>query len=95
MLELRRNLIYLGVLASIGYKCIVQGGFMKVMKGIWVVMKAKRFWNLYKHEGRTKIGHAIVASKGASDKGLKALVDHKFLLNLKYMNMNFCEHCVY
>jgi transposase InsO family protein len=30
-----------------------------------------------------------------SEKGLKVLVDHKLLLCLKSMNLNFCKHSVY
>jgi hypothetical protein len=44
--ELRKNLIYLGVLDTGGYKSIVQGGFMKVYKGILLVMKAKKVGNM-------------------------------------------------
>jgi hypothetical protein len=32
--ELRKNLISLGVLDFAGYKCTVQGGVLKVFKGI-------------------------------------------------------------
>ena len=46
--KLRMNLIYMGVLDSVGYKFVVQGGFMKVSKGILVVLKVKRIINLYK-----------------------------------------------
>jgi hypothetical protein len=51
--ELRNNLISLGVLYSVGYRCTTQGGVLKVSKGILVVMKAKRIGNLYQLEGRT------------------------------------------
>ena len=40
--ELRKNLIYVGVLNTAGYKFVVQGGVMKVSKGILMVMKAIR-----------------------------------------------------
>jgi hypothetical protein len=108
--KLRKNLISLGVLDSGGYKCIVQGGVLKVSKGILVVMKDKKIGNLYQLlEGRKKINQATVVSEGASDsthlwhqrlghmseKGLKVLVDHKLLPSLKYLNLNFCKHCIY
>jgi hypothetical protein len=51
--ELRKNLISLGVLDSVGYKCTTQGGVLKVSKDILVVMKEKRIGNLYQLEGRT------------------------------------------
>ena len=65
--ELRKNLISMGVLDDVGYKFAVQGGVMKISKGILVVMKANRVGNLYKLEGRTKIDQAMVASVGAAD----------------------------
>jgi hypothetical protein len=58
--ELRKNLIYLGVLDSGGYKCTVQGGVLKVFKGILVVMKDKRIENLYKLEGSTETNQATI-----------------------------------
>jgi hypothetical protein len=51
--ELRKNLISLGVLDYVGYKCTTQGGVLKVSKGILVVMKAKMIGNLYQREGMT------------------------------------------
>jgi hypothetical protein len=50
--KLINNLIYLGVLDSVGYKCTTQGGLLKVSKGILVVMKEKMIRNLYHLEGR-------------------------------------------
>jgi hypothetical protein len=52
--ELRKNLISLGVLDYVGYKCTTQGGVLKVSKVILVVMKEKRIRNLYQLEGRTE-----------------------------------------
>ena len=39
VLELRKNLISLGVLDSVGYRCTTQGGVLKVSKSILMVMK--------------------------------------------------------
>jgi hypothetical protein len=50
----RKNLISLGVLDSSDYKCTVQGGVLKVSKGILVVMKAKNIGNLYHLEVRNE-----------------------------------------
>ena len=44
--KLRNNVISMGVPDAVGYKFAVQGGFMKVSKGILVVMKAIRIRNL-------------------------------------------------
>ena len=51
--KLRKKLISLGVLDSIGYKCTTQGGVLKVSKCILVVMKENRIRNLYHIEGWT------------------------------------------
>ena len=65
--NLRKNLISLGVLDTGGYKSIVQGGFMKVYKGILLVMKAKKGGNLFLLEGRADLDHATMLSKNDSD----------------------------
>ena len=65
--ELRKNLISLGVLDSGGYKSIVQGGVMKVYKGILLVMKVKKVGNLFLLEGRTESYHVTIVSQNNSD----------------------------
>jgi hypothetical protein len=60
--KLRKNLISLGVLDTRGYKSIVQGGVMKVYKGILLVMKAKKVGNMFLLEGRTESDHATTIS---------------------------------
>jgi hypothetical protein len=106
---LRKNLIYLGVLDTGGYKSIFQGGFMKVYKGILLVMKAKKVGNLFLLEGRTKSDHATMISKNESDfvrlwhqqlghmsqQGLKVLSDRKLIPCLNYLKLDFCKHCIY
>ena len=57
VLELRKNLISLEVLDIGGYKSIVQGGVMKVYKGILLIMKAKNIGNLFLLKGRTESDH--------------------------------------
>jgi hypothetical protein len=52
VIELRKNLISLVVLDTRGYKSIVQGGVMKVYKGILLFMKVKKVGNLFLLEGR-------------------------------------------
>jgi hypothetical protein len=107
--ELINNLISLGVLYSVGYKCTTQGGVLKVSKDILVVMKAKRIRNLYQLEGRIEVNQEVVAYEDASDsvrlwhqhlghmseKGLKVLVDRKSLPSLKFLNLNLCKYCVF
>jgi hypothetical protein len=67
VLELRKNLISLGVLDTRGYKSIVQGGFMKVYKGILLVIKVKKVGNQFMLEGRTESDHATMVSENDSD----------------------------
>ena len=107
--ELRKNLTSMGVLDAAGYKFAVQGGVMKVSKGILVVIKAIRIGNLYKLEGSSEVSQVAVVSEAASDpaclwhqrlghmseKGLKVLMDRKLLPSIKFLNFNFCKHCVF
>jgi hypothetical protein len=107
--ELRKNLVSLGALYFGGYKFIVQGGVLKVSKGILVVMKDKKVRNLYQLEGRTESDQGTIISESASDstclwhqclfhmseKGLKVPVDRKLLPSLKSLNLNFCKHFVF
>jgi hypothetical protein len=64
--ELRKNIISLGVLDTGRYKSIVQGGVMKVYKGILLVMKVKKVGNMFLLKGRTESDHATVVSKNDS-----------------------------
>jgi hypothetical protein len=108
--KLRNNLISLGVLYSGGYKCTVEGGVMKVSKGILLVMKAKRIENIYQLEGITESDQVAAVSKNVSvstrliwhqrlghmsEKVLKVLLDHNLLLSLKSLKLYFCKHCIY
>jgi hypothetical protein len=102
--ELRKNLISLGVLDTGGYKSTIQGGVMKVYKGILLVMKAKKVGNMFLLEGRTESDHATVVSENENDdvrlwhqrlghtseRGLKVLSDHKLLPSLKSLKLDFC-----
>jgi hypothetical protein len=107
--DLRKNLISLGVLDIGGYKSIFQGGFMKVYKGILLVLKAKKVGNLFLLEGRTKLDHATMVSENDNDsiqlwhqrlghmseQGLKVLTDQKLPPSLKFLKLDFCNHYIY
>ena len=90
----------MAVLDGVGYKFIVQGGVMKISKGILVVIKENTIVNLLKLEGLTKVDHATVPSRGATvdiahlwhqwlgpiiQKGMNVLVGQKLLPNLKLL----------
>ena len=107
--ELRKNLISLGLLDTNGYKTFIQGGVMKVYKGILLVMKAKKVRNLYQLEGITEADHASTVFENDSnsirlwhqrmghmrERGLKILFDHNLLPSLKSSKLDFCKHCLY
>ena len=109
VLELRKNLISLGVLDTNGYKTFIQGGVMKIYKGILLVMKAKKVGNLFQLEGRTESDHASTVSENDSDsirlwhqrlghmseRGLKNLSYRMLLRSLKSSKLYFCKHCIY
>lgn len=52
---LKRNLISLGTLESLGYRYSAEGGVLKVLQGALVIMKANRKGNLYALEGSTTV----------------------------------------
>ena len=103
------NLISLGVLDFGGYKFTCQGGTLKVSKGLLVVMKATKIGNLYKLERSTEINEAAMVSKEANvcsrlwnqflghmiTHQIKVLINHKLLLHLKYLNLNFFKHYIF
>eukprot|EP00253_Pinus_taeda_P034717 PITA_34717 len=106
--DLRKNLISLGALDSNGYKNVIQGGVMKIYKGILLVMKAKKVGNLFQLEGRTGSDHASVSEHDSSsihlwhqrlghmsERGLKILADRKLLPNLRSGKLDFCKHCLF
>ena len=61
--ELKKKLIFLGVLDSCGHKFIGFDGILKVSKGGLVVMKAQRIGNLYKLVGRTQVNGIVLVSE--------------------------------
>ena len=59
--DLKRNLISLGMLDTKGYSYKSQGGMLKVIKGIIVVMKGLLKQGLYVLEGATVVGESAVS----------------------------------
>uniref|UniRef100_A0A5B7BZJ7 Putative copia LTR rider n=1 Tax=Davidia involucrata TaxID=16924 RepID=A0A5B7BZJ7_DAVIN len=59
--DLKKNLISLGVLDSKGYRIIMEGGVLKVVRGAFVAMKGTRKGNLYALDGCTVTGRAVVS----------------------------------
>jgi hypothetical protein len=60
--NLKKNLISLGTLDSLGYGYSAKDGVMKITKGAMVIMKGKKIGNLYKLLGDTVTGGAVVST---------------------------------
>jgi hypothetical protein len=59
VVEIKSNLISLGLLESCGYKYTCQGGALTLWKSSLVLMKATKVDNLYKLEGDTKVAYEV------------------------------------
>jgi hypothetical protein len=99
VLELKSNLISLGVLDSCGYKYIGQGGALTLSKGSLVVMKATKVDNLYKLEGSIEVASEVTDVSSClwkknqvhkSKKELQVLVKGKSFSDLKSLFLNSC-----
>ena len=109
VLELKKNLISLGVLDSYVHNFTGFDGTLKVSKGALVVMKAHRTWNLYKLVGRIQVnGIALVSEEESgstelwhqrlghmSEKGLQVLMNRKLLPNSKTLAILCFVNIVY
>jgi hypothetical protein len=99
VLEIKSNLISLGVLDSCGYKYTGQGGAHTLSKGSLVVMKETKVDNLYKFEGSTKVAHEVTDVSSClwqkyqghkRKKELQVLVSGKPFPNIKSLFLNSC-----
>ena len=111
VLELGRDLISLSALDNQGYKLSREGGFLKVIKGLIVVMKRKLQSEIYLLLGSTVNGIAAVLSSKRSDdvatrlwhmrllhmseKGMTILAGKGLLKGLKSYKLDLCENCVF
>jgi len=59
--ELKKNLIFLGTLESLGCRFTSEGGVLKVFQDTFVIMKAHRSGSLYTLLGSTVIGLTTVS----------------------------------
>ena len=107
--ELKRNLIFLGMLDELGYLIKVEAGTIKVLKGSLLVMKGIRKNGIYSLLGSTII-HSISATTGSSlnntmlwhkrlghvtQRSLTKLEKQGLLGDEKLQEFEFCETCVY
>ena len=111
ILDLKKNLISLGILDSQGCKYSAEGGVLKVSRGALVVIKGKLVNGLYLPQGSIIVGSAIVSlsynSKSdttrlwhmrlghMSKAGMFILSKRGLLGDDKIEKLGFCEHCVY
>jgi hypothetical protein len=104
--DLRKNIISTGKLASEGCISIFIDKVWKVTKGSLVIEKGEKVGRLYLCIGNTdssisldstgvdttlwhhRIGHM-------SEKGMHILHKRNLLSDLKQIDLDFCEHCVY
>lgn len=75
--DLKRNLISLGTLESLGCKYIAEAGVLRIIKGSLIVMKANRSaGSLYIVQGSTVTGTAAVSSTtSATSNGPSSVID--------------------
>jgi hypothetical protein len=104
--DLRKNLISTGQLTSEGCISIFTEKVLKFTKGSLVIEKGEKVGTLYLCIDNTDSSISL-ASTGVdtslwnhslghmSEKGMHILHKRIFLLDLKRINSDFCEHCVY
>ena len=71
--DLKKNLISLSTLKSLGCKCTSEGGVLKISHGALVIMKAHRSGTLYTLLGSTVTGAAAVLISDKSDSDITKL----------------------
>ncbi|OIT03105.1 hypothetical protein A4A49_57420, partial [Nicotiana attenuata] len=71
--DLKKNLISLGTLESLGCKYTGEGGVLKVSHSTLVIMKARRSGTLYTLLGSTVIGDTAVSTSDKSDSDITRL----------------------
>jgi len=71
--DLKKNLISLGTLESLGCKYISEGKVLKISHGALVIMKARRSGTLYTLLGFTVTGAAAVSISDKSDSDITKL----------------------
>ena len=104
--ELRRNLISTGQLGSEGCVTTFTDKIWKVTKGSMVVAKGEKVGTLYLCTGSIDYSLSLASTSvdttlwhyrlgHMSEKGMQILHKRNLLLDLKQVDMEFCEHCVY
>ena len=104
--DLRKSMISIGQLENEGCISIFIDKAWKVTKGSLVIAKGEKKGTLYLCTGNTNFSISL-ASTGVdttlwhhrlghmSEKGMQILQKRNFLSDLKQIDLDFCEHCVY
>ena len=104
--KLKKNLISLGTLDKAGYKYCSEGGILKVIKGLLVMMRGDIQPNtLYKLRGTTIVGGAAVSVEKdetelwhcrlghMSQRGMQELHKKNQLKGVSFCKLKFCKYC--
>jgi hypothetical protein len=106
VLDLRKNLISTRQLASEGCISIFTDKTWKVIKGSLVIAKGEKVGTLYLCAGNTDSSISLASTRvdttlwhhrlgHMSEKGMQILHKRNLLPDLKQIDLDFCEHCVY
>jgi hypothetical protein len=104
--DLRKNLISIGKLESEGCISIFTDKVWKVTKGSLVISKGEKVGTLYLCIGNTDSSISLSSIRvdtslwhhrlgHMSEKGMQILQKKNLLPDLKQIDLDFCEHCVY
>ena len=106
--QLKRNLISVGTLKTLGLEVSKKDGILKMTKGSMVVLNGVRPNNLYYLKGSTITGQVVTSTDTDDDsirlwymrlehtgeKSLQALTKQGLLKGARTCKLDFCEHCV-
>ena len=106
--QLKRNLISVGALESLGLGVSIKEGVLKMTKGSMVVLKADRRNNLYYLKGSTVTGQVAASTSQkedsirlwhmrlghAGEKAMQTLVKKGLLKGAETCKLDLCEHCI-
>jgi hypothetical protein len=104
--DLRKNLISTGKLESEGCISIFKNKVWKVIKGSLVIAKGEKVGTLYLCTSNTNSSIFLDSTRvdttlrhhrleHMSEKGMQILHKRNLLPDLKQIDLDFCEHCVY
>jgi hypothetical protein len=103
---IRKTIISTGKLSSEGCISIFTDKVWKVTKGLLVIAKGEKIGTLYLCTGNTESSISLASTRvdttlwhhrlgHMSDKGMQILHKKKLLPDLKQIDLDLCEHCVY